>query len=196
MRRHSARAYPSRPITIVVPLAAGTGMDVIARIYGEKLSQSLGKPVIIENKPGASLMLAAVAVASAPPDGHTLADLHQLRDVDQSDAVQADQLRSGKGLRPDLLVPEIALHPGRQSGAADPARFPNSSSTPRHAAVPLAYSSPGPGVAQHLVHRVHEAAFRPRHESHPVSQQPAIDHRYLRRPRASRLRRSRAPRCR
>ena len=66
------QTYPSRTITIVVPLAAGTGLDVIARLYAEKLSQSLGKPVIIENKPGASLMLAAVAVANAPADGHTL----------------------------------------------------------------------------------------------------------------------------
>src|SRR4051812_46610077 len=67
-----AQDYPSRPITIVVTLAAGTGMDVIARLFAEKLSQSLGKPVVIENKPGASTMLGTAAVASAPPDGYTL----------------------------------------------------------------------------------------------------------------------------
>ncbi len=66
------QTYPIRPITIVIPLAAGTGMDVIARIYGEKLSQSLGKPVIIENKPGISTMLGTGSVATAPADGHTL----------------------------------------------------------------------------------------------------------------------------
>jgi tripartite-type tricarboxylate transporter receptor subunit TctC len=70
--RVQAQDYPARPITIVVPLAAGTGMDVIARLYAEKLSQSLGKPVVIENKPGASTMLGTAAVASAAPDGYTL----------------------------------------------------------------------------------------------------------------------------
>ena len=70
--RATAQDYPTRPITIVVTLAAGTGMDVIARLYADKLSQSLGKPVVIENKPGASTMLGTAAVANAPPDGYTL----------------------------------------------------------------------------------------------------------------------------
>jgi tripartite-type tricarboxylate transporter receptor subunit TctC len=67
-----AQEYPTRPVTIVVPLSAGTGMDVIARLYGEKLSQALGKPVVIENKPGAATMLGVAQVANAPPDGHML----------------------------------------------------------------------------------------------------------------------------
>ncbi len=64
--------YPNRPVTIVVPLAAGSGMDVLVRLYADKLSQSLGKPVVVENRPGASLMLAANFVAQSPPDGYTL----------------------------------------------------------------------------------------------------------------------------
>jgi len=67
-----AQDYPSRPITIIVPLSAGTGMDVIARLYADKLSQSLGKPVVIENRPGAATMLGTTAVANASPDGYTL----------------------------------------------------------------------------------------------------------------------------
>jgi tripartite-type tricarboxylate transporter receptor subunit TctC len=70
--RPQTQTYPSRSITIVVPLAAGTGMDAVVRLYGEKLAETLGKPVVIENKPGAALMLAATQVAAAPPDGHTL----------------------------------------------------------------------------------------------------------------------------
>lgn len=66
------QAWPSRTITIVVPLAAGTGMDLIARMYSEKLSANLGRTVVIENRPGASLGLGAQAVAQAEPDGHTL----------------------------------------------------------------------------------------------------------------------------
>src|SRR5258705_5910178 len=64
--------YPNRPVTIIVPLAAGSGMDILVRLYADKLSASLGKPVIVENRPGASLMLAANAVAQSQPDGHTL----------------------------------------------------------------------------------------------------------------------------
>lgn len=61
-----------RPITIVVPFAAGGGVDVMARLLAEKLHASLGQPVIVENKPGASGMLGALAVVRAPADGHTL----------------------------------------------------------------------------------------------------------------------------
>ncbi len=68
----TAQDYPTRNITIVVPLAAGTGMDSIVRIYAEDLSKALGKPVVVENQPGAALMLAAQNVARATPDGHTL----------------------------------------------------------------------------------------------------------------------------
>jgi tripartite-type tricarboxylate transporter receptor subunit TctC len=64
--------YPSRAITIVVSLAAGSGMDAITRLYADRLSEAFGKPVIVENKPGAATTLAANQVAKAPPDGYTL----------------------------------------------------------------------------------------------------------------------------
>jgi tripartite-type tricarboxylate transporter receptor subunit TctC len=67
-----AQDYPSRTITLVVPLAPGTGMDIIARLYGEKLAQRLGRPVIVENKPGGGFISATQSVLAAPPDGHTL----------------------------------------------------------------------------------------------------------------------------
>jgi tripartite-type tricarboxylate transporter receptor subunit TctC len=67
-----AEDYPSRQITIVVSLAAGSGMDTVTRLYAEKLSEALGKPVIVENKPGAATTLAANQVANARPDGYTL----------------------------------------------------------------------------------------------------------------------------
>jgi tripartite-type tricarboxylate transporter receptor subunit TctC len=68
----AAQDYPSRPITLMVPLAAGTGLDVIARFYGERLAQNLGKPVVVENRPGAGMIPATQAALAAPPDGHTL----------------------------------------------------------------------------------------------------------------------------
>jgi tripartite-type tricarboxylate transporter receptor subunit TctC len=64
--------YPSRPITIVVAFGPGSGTDVGARLIGQRLSEALGRPVVIENKPGANGSIAAAAVARAKPDGYTL----------------------------------------------------------------------------------------------------------------------------
>lgn len=68
----SAQEYPSKPITIVLVLAAGTGLDTVARTYGEKLAQSLGRPVIFDNRPGANGIVAITAVKNTPADGHVL----------------------------------------------------------------------------------------------------------------------------
>ena len=64
--------YPERPIKIVVPFAAGGPSDAIARTLGRALSQSVGQPVVVENKPGAEGQIAAQAVFNSPPDGYTL----------------------------------------------------------------------------------------------------------------------------
>ncbi len=68
----SAQPYPSKPITIVVPFGAGSGTDSIARIIGQYLQNALNQSVVIENKVGASGVLAATYVARAAPDGYTL----------------------------------------------------------------------------------------------------------------------------
>jgi tripartite-type tricarboxylate transporter receptor subunit TctC len=68
----NAQDYPTRPITLVVPYAAGGGNDVMARIVGEKMSRTLGQQVVIENRPGAGGAVATRAVAKAAPDGYTL----------------------------------------------------------------------------------------------------------------------------
>jgi len=64
--------YPSRAIHIIVGFAAGGGNDIIARVFGQKLSESFGQPVIVENKPGGGAIVATEYVAKSAPDGYTL----------------------------------------------------------------------------------------------------------------------------
>ena len=67
-----AQAFPSRPITIVVPFPAGSGSDVLVRLLGQRLSAAIGQSVIIDNRVGANGVVAARHVARANPDGYTL----------------------------------------------------------------------------------------------------------------------------
>lgn len=64
--------YPSKPVRVVVPFPAGTSPDVIARFWGDRLSRATGQPFVIDNKPGASSIIGAQAVAAAAADGYTL----------------------------------------------------------------------------------------------------------------------------
>ena len=67
-----AQPFPSKPVKLVVPYPPGGGTDVIARIVAPKLGETLGQPVIIENKPGAGGTIGSSQAAIAPPDGYTL----------------------------------------------------------------------------------------------------------------------------
>ena len=67
-----AQGYPAKPVKIVVPFAPGGAVDTIARVIGQKMSEQMGQPVIVENHPGASANIGAELVAHAPADGYTL----------------------------------------------------------------------------------------------------------------------------
>src|SRR5262249_46495854 len=67
-----AQAYPSRPVRIIVGVGAGGPPDTVARLMGQWLSERLGQPFIVENRPGAGTNIATEAVVRAPPDGYTL----------------------------------------------------------------------------------------------------------------------------
>ena len=148
-----AQDYPNRPITIMVPLAAGSGMDSLVRIYAEKLQSALGQPVVVENRPGAALMLAAATVAKSPADGYTLLvstssamainpvlyksiNYNPVKDFAPiSFYVKSPMILVVNPDLPAKTVPELiklAKERGAQGGK------------------PLTYSSPGAGVAQHL----------------------------------------------
>src|SRR4051794_1147643 len=68
----AAQDYPTRPVTIVVPFAAGGTTEILARIVGQKLQERLGRPFLVEMKPGAGTAVGSNAVAKATPDGYTL----------------------------------------------------------------------------------------------------------------------------
>ena len=72
-RRRARRSeYPSRLITIVVPITPGTTIDILARLYADKLAKKFGQQVVVANRPGAGGLIAAQAVANAPADGYTV----------------------------------------------------------------------------------------------------------------------------
>ncbi len=143
-----AQDYPTKPITIVVPLAAGSGMDSLVRIYADKLQQALGKPVVVENKPGAALMLALQQVAAAPADGYTL--------VVSTSSAMAINLVLYKKVNYDVkdFTPVsfyvkspfiLVINPNLNAKTV-----PELIKLAKDSPTPLNYSSPGAGVAQHL----------------------------------------------
>src|SRR2546423_45255 len=67
-----AQSYPNKPIRLIVPFAAGGAVDVLARLIGSKLTDALGQPVLVENRPGVGGNLGADAVAKSPSDGYTI----------------------------------------------------------------------------------------------------------------------------
>src|SRR5262245_14229486 len=70
--RAGAQSYPARPLRWVVGFPPGGGADIVSRIMAPWLSERLGQPVVIENKPGASSNISIQAVVNSPPDGYTL----------------------------------------------------------------------------------------------------------------------------
>jgi tripartite-type tricarboxylate transporter receptor subunit TctC len=68
----SAQAYPTRAITVIIPFAGGSASDVVSRIMFDKMSKSMGQPIVVENRPGAGGNTGTAQVAKAAPDGYTL----------------------------------------------------------------------------------------------------------------------------
>jgi tripartite-type tricarboxylate transporter receptor subunit TctC len=141
--------YPTKPITLVVPLAAGTGMDTIARLYGDQLANALGKPVVVDNRTGAGMMLATAAVARAPADGYTLL-------IATSGAFAINPVMYKKiSYDPDRDFVPIALYLKSPfvlivSPTLPVHSVPELIAYAKNSPVPLTYSTPGVGLMQHL----------------------------------------------
>ncbi len=103
-----AQAYPSKPIRIIVPFPAGGTTDVVARLVGQRMSESMGQPVLVENKGGAGGAIGADAVAKAAPDGYTLL-MHNIT-FPLSSVAQALANRSPFNAETDFVGVSIAVY--------------------------------------------------------------------------------------
>src|SRR3954465_3681779 len=108
-----AQGYPTKPIHIIVPFAAGSATDVAARLVGEKLNAAWGQPVIVENRPGAGGTIGIAQTAKAEPDGYTVAVVstgHGVNDVLYKD-LQYDILGDLAGVAPLASLPSVLIVP-------------------------------------------------------------------------------------
>jgi tripartite-type tricarboxylate transporter receptor subunit TctC len=143
-----AQSYPTKPVTVIVPLAAGTGMDTVARLYGEKLQQVLGKAVVVENRPGAALALGAVAIATAAADGHTIGVLTS------GPMTIGPALYKKLSYDPQKFAPIALYVKSPLVLIVDPSlpvkSVPDLIQYAKASSQPLTYSTPGAGAFQHL----------------------------------------------
>jgi tripartite-type tricarboxylate transporter receptor subunit TctC len=139
--------YPSRPIRFVVGFPPGGGVDVVARLFADKLTASLGQSVVVENRPGASGSIAARQVANAEPDGHTIL-------VNSNSMVVHQVMNPGAGLNIARdLAPIMTVAPQSMILAAAPDLGVDSLGALSALARTrkLLYGSPGTGSVPHLL---------------------------------------------
>lgn len=146
----SAQGFPDRPITLVVPFAAGASADGIGRILAQELSGSLGQPVIVRNQPGAGGAVGLMAVAHSQPDGYTLGLGATGAIAINPHVPNAAPLKPNKDLAPVAKLADVPLVivAGKRTGyknlkdMLDQARA--------HPQDPVAFATPGQYTAQHL----------------------------------------------
>jgi tripartite-type tricarboxylate transporter receptor subunit TctC len=151
-------AYPSRPIRIVVPYTAGTGIDILARATGQKLSERLKVAVVIDNRPGASGNIGTEAVVKAAPDGYTLlmnASTHVTNAALQP-SVPYDPVKSFAPIGP-VAVGNLALvvHPSVPAKSV-----PELVALAKREPGKLNYASPGSGTPHHLAMELFKLHFK------------------------------------
>ena len=145
-----AQPYPARPITLVVPYTPGTGIDIVARTIGPKLTERWGQPVVVENKPGASGNIGANVVAKAQADGYTM-------------MVTVNTFTITPALYPSLPydpVKDFTVVSGAATGNLALVAHPSTGIRELKDLIAVAkggkltYSSPGNGTPQHLAMEV------------------------------------------
>lgn len=141
-----AQDFPSKPLRVVVPFAAGGGADIVARLVAPRLAEALGQPVVVENRAGAGGNIGAEAVARAPGDGHTLLLTSSAFAINPSlySRIPYHPVRDFRPITRPALMPNILVVP-----ASLPVR--NVQELVEHAkSQPLSYASAGIGTGTHL----------------------------------------------
>jgi tripartite-type tricarboxylate transporter receptor subunit TctC len=150
-------AYPDRPIRIIVPYTPGTGIDILARVLGEKLAQKFGVAVVVDNRPGASGNIGTEAASKAPPDGYTLlmqASTHVTNPALQA-SVPYDPVKGFTPIGP-TAVGSLAL----VVNPALPAKsVPELVALAKAQPGKLNYASPGSGTPHHLAMELFKQRF-------------------------------------
>ena len=143
-----ARAFPARPVSIVVPFAAGGAIDVIGRLLSDRLSSVWKQPVLIVNRPGASGSIGAQQVAGSPPDGHTIlfASTGLLQNVVLFPTLQIDPFRDFAPIS-EIVTSPVAFVVGSQSPATTIAEYV---AMVRGRPGQLSYGSFGAGTTSHI----------------------------------------------
>jgi len=150
-----AQAYPTKPVKIVVPFAAGGPADIYARVIGEKLQASLGQSFVVENRPGGGAIIGTDAVAKSAPDGYTLLMMSNTHTVNESlfaekpYALMRDLAPVAPVNYSDLVM---VVHPSVQANTL--AEFiALAKASPRG----LNYASSGPGTPYHMAGELFKA---------------------------------------
>ena len=151
----AAQDYPSRPVRIVVPFAAGGPADVYARVLAQRLQESLGQPFVIENRPGGGSVLGTDIVAKSAPDGYTLLLMSNTHTVNESLMPQKPfvLMRDFVGVAPinysDLL---LVVHPSVKANTIG-----ELIAEAKAAPGKMNYASSGPGTPYHMAGELFKA---------------------------------------
>ncbi len=150
--------YPNRPLRIVVPYTAGTGIDILARATGQKLSERLKVAVVVDNRPGASGNIGTETVAKAAPDGYTLlmtASTHVTNAALQT-SVPYDPARSFTPIGPTAIGNlALVVHPSVPAKSVQ-----ELVALARAQPGKLNYASPGSGTPHHLAMELFKLHFK------------------------------------
>jgi tripartite-type tricarboxylate transporter receptor subunit TctC len=152
----NAQVYPTKPVKMVVGFPPGGGTDILARLVAQRLSETWGQQVVVENRPGASATIATNVVAKAPPDGYTIS-MGQLTPNAIAPALMPDlPYDAKKDLVPVILVgtsPNILVVNTNVAAKNVPELVALAKSQPRK----LTYASSGPGSLQHIAAELFKA---------------------------------------